>query len=81
MSNDPIGRAITTALDPYWQNHPNQRDAIHGLYHNIAGNFWNAVGQKEKAEKDFKRRDDHWVRHENRENYRKRTGRSRSKSK
>ena len=48
MSNDPIGRAITKALDPYWKDHPNQRDAVHGLYHNMAGNLWNALGQQDQ---------------------------------
>ena len=56
MSNDPIGRAITNALNPYW--HPNQRDAIHGLYHHLAGGFWDFLGQKNKADDDYKRRDD-----------------------
>ena len=31
MSNDPFGRAITNFLNPYWENHPNQRDAVHGF--------------------------------------------------
>ena len=81
MSNDPIGRAITNALKPYWEKHPNQRDAVHGLYHHIAGSIRNTLGQKDKAKKDFKRSDDHWIRHENQNQYKKRTGRSRSKSK
>ena len=65
MSNDPFGRAITNFLNPYWENHPNQRDAVHGFYHNAAGHFWNFMGDSEKANADFKRRDDHWIRHEN----------------
>ena len=48
MSNDPIGRAITKALDPYWEKHPNQRDAVHGLYHDIAGGFWDLIGKRLK---------------------------------
>ena len=54
---------------------------MHGLYHQIAGDFWTLLGQKDKAEKDYKRRDDHWVRHENQQSYKQRTGRSRSNSK
>ena len=81
MSNDPVGRAITKALDPYWENHPNQRDAVHGLYHQIAGDFWNFLGEQDKAQRDYERRDDHWVRHENQRKYKERTGRSRSGSK
>ena len=52
MSNDPIGRAITKALDPYWEDHPDQRDAVHGLYHQIDGDFWSLLGEDEKAQKD-----------------------------
>ena len=80
MSNDPIGRAITNMLEPYWQNHPNQRDFVHGVYHDVRGKMWDLVGDHEKAEKDYERRDDHWVRHENQEQYYNRTGRRRSKS-
>ena len=80
MSNDPIGRAITRALDSYWEKHPNQRDFVHGLYHCIMAASWEDIGNHELAQKDVERCLDHWVRHENQKQYKERTGRSRSKS-
>ena len=80
MSNDPVGRKITTKLNPYWKNHPGQRDAVHGTYHLGAAGaqvgaysalplpLKVAVGQKliKGAKKDLKRCHDHWVKGENR---------------
>ena len=37
MSNSPRGRAITNYLDPYWKDHPFQRDIVHGTYHLMKG--------------------------------------------
>ena len=79
MSGNPL-RSLTKKLDPYWKNHPNQRDFWHGLYHHIQGEAWRENGYYEEAREDFKRRDDHWIRHENLRQYQERTGRSRSKS-
>ena len=44
MSNDPIWRTITNALNGYWKNHPIQLDLVHGTYHVGAGTFWGALG-------------------------------------
>ena len=40
MSNDPFFRGITNKLQPYWKNHPIQRDMAHGGYHAIRGVGW-----------------------------------------
>ena len=37
MSNSPRGRKITSNLQPYWKNHPLQRDIVHGSYHLMRG--------------------------------------------
>ena len=37
MSNSPRGRNITNKLQPYWKDHPGQRDFVHGSYHLIRG--------------------------------------------
>ena len=80
MSNDPFGRSITNALNGYWKNHPGQRDFVHGTYHQGASIFWQGMGHVNKlannnrgasacfnrAAQDAKRRDDHWIRGENR---------------
>jgi hypothetical protein len=80
MTDNRIGRAITNSLQPYWNNHPNQRDFFHGLYHQFMADCWKEAGNYEEAEKDLKRRDDHWLRHENQRQYENRTGRRHSNS-
>ncbi len=78
MSDDPIFRKLTNDLEPYWENHPNQRDFFHGLYHFFAAGGWKEAGDSEQAHKDIERCLDHWVRHENQKQYKERTGRSKS---
>lgn len=68
MSNDPFGRAVTNLLDPYWKDHPIQRDLVHGGYHLIRGIIWALLWKKDKADADFQRTNDHWIRGENRNN-------------
>ena len=46
MSNSPRGRRITNNLQPYWKDHPWQRDMVHGGYHLLKGikHYANAMG-------------------------------------
>ena len=37
MSNSTRGRRLTNYLQPYWKDHPAQRDIVHGIYHIGAG--------------------------------------------
>lgn len=78
MTNIPFLRKISEDLNPHWENHPSQRDFVHGLFHHFMGEVWKEMGCDEEAEKDYKRRDDHWIRHENLREYQKRTGRKKS---
>ena len=44
MSNDRVGRYITTKLNGHWKNHPGQRDFVHGTYHAAAGTMHAGFG-------------------------------------
>ena len=82
MSNDRVGRYITTKLNGHWKNHPGQRDFVHGTYHAAAGTMHGGIGALlalggnkntanfafDRARKDFIRTHDHWIKGENRNN-------------
>ena len=84
MSDIKCLRRLTTNMRPYWKNHPRQRDIVHGSFHAAAGTFHAGCGSLialggnrntaryafERARADFKRTHDHWIKGENRNNFR-----------